>query len=331
MKSRSEINVLVTAAGGAPGYNVINALRKQREIKVRIIATDVEPLSPGMYLADKHYLVPKADDPKFINRILFICKKENIKVVFPGISYEFPTFSKNKKKFESEGIKIPISDWPVIEICADKIKTYRFFRINKIPTPKTYLPKELPKKLTFPLIIKPRISSGTKSVFKIKNAKELKFFLPRVKKPVIQEFVEGEEYTIDAVADFKSNLIAAVPRRRLGIMDGKSVKGVTVKDAKLVLMIKGLFKKLELVGPANIQCFRKGNDYLFTEVNCRFAAGGLPLAVAAGVNIPLILLKICLGERVDRRKIKYRNNLYMLRYLTEIFIEEKRKGLFSKI
>jgi carbamoyl-phosphate synthase large subunit len=331
LKSKSEIRVLVTAAGGAPGYNVINALKRQKEKKVKIIATDIDFLSVGLYLADKHYLVPKANDPKFIDEILSICKKENIKVIFPGISHEFPAFSKNKKIFEAQGIKIPISDWSTVQICADKIRTFRFFKKNKIPTPKTYLAKDLPKKPIFPLIIKPSVSSGTKNVFKIENIEELKFFLPRVKKPVIQEFIEGQEYTIDAAADFESNLIAAIPRLRLETMDGKSIKGVTVKDDVLVSMIQEIIKKLKIVGPANIQCFKQNNNYLFTEVNCRFAAGGLPLAVAAGVNIPLLLLKICLGEKIDRKKIKPREKLYMIRYFSEIFIEEKKKGLFSRV
>ena len=36
----------------------------------KIIATDFSPYAPALYFADKQYLVPKIDDPKYIDIIL---------------------------------------------------------------------------------------------------------------------------------------------------------------------------------------------------------------------------------------------------------------------
>lgn len=54
----------------------------------RIIATDNSPYAPALYLADKQYIVPKINDPEYINVLLDICKKEQINVITTFIDPE---------------------------------------------------------------------------------------------------------------------------------------------------------------------------------------------------------------------------------------------------
>ena len=61
------------------------------------------------------------------------------------------------------------------------------------------------------------------------------------------------------------------------------------------------------------------------ELNPRFSAGGLPLSVASGPNMPLMLLEM-IYEGSVKAHLEYERGLYMVRYLTEIFLREEASG-----
>jgi len=321
MLQKDKIKVLITSAGSTNGVNVIKALKEQKEIKLSLIAADMNPLAAGFYMANKHYVIPEANAPDFIPNILKICKKEKIKIIIPTFSYELPFFAKNKKLLEKEGIKMAISEYKTLLITENKIKTYEYFKKWKIPFPKVYTEKEIKKKkVKFPVIIRPIEESGSKGVTKVVNWKELYFFKNYIKNSFIQEFVEGEEYTIDGLNDLKGRMVAASPRIRLEIKGGLAVKSITVNCPEMVKLTKKIVEGFKIKGPFNIQCIKKGKEIKFIEVNSRFPSGGLPLTVKAGLNIPLILIKLLLGKKI--KKIKIKPNIVMTRYWDAIILKK---------
>ena len=70
------ITVLLTSAGVATAVNVIHALRHSTLLDVKIVSVDMDPFSAGLYLADKHHMVPPAKKPQYLDEILKICKSE---------------------------------------------------------------------------------------------------------------------------------------------------------------------------------------------------------------------------------------------------------------
>ena len=118
------MNICITSAGSINGVNVIKALQKEIEwqkewgkniskeyrIKLNLVAVDADKLGAGLYMVDRDYVVPKADNKKFIPELLKICKKEKIDVLLPILSYEIPVIIKNKKRFENIGVKMAVSD-----------------------------------------------------------------------------------------------------------------------------------------------------------------------------------------------------------------------------
>lgn len=317
------VNVLMTSAGATNGINTIKALKRQNEIDISITAVDVNPLSAGLYLSDKHYLVPRATDKAFIPTILDICETERISVIIPIYSAELPVFARNKELLEEKGVKMALSPLETIEICGDKMKTFQFFEEHNIPYPRIYSREELANEdIKFPLFIKLRKGSGSKDARQINNREELNFFLNYVKDPIVQDFVGGEEYTIDIVCDLKGKMIEASPRVRIQIKGGLAVKAVTVRDETLINYARKIVEELGIIGPANVQCKIEDGNIRFLEVNCRFPSGGLPLAVAAGLNIPLIVVKMLLG--MDIGEINVKDGVTMIRYWDALFVEEKK-------
>ena len=93
MTRLNKVNVLVTAAGAPGGPCIIKALRSIKERKLHIIATDVRLDAPGLYLADKFYIVPKGHDPKYVDTMINICKSERVNALLPLSSMELKALS----------------------------------------------------------------------------------------------------------------------------------------------------------------------------------------------------------------------------------------------
>lgn len=309
------LTILRTAVGCPASISFIKELKKR---KVRVIGTDCNPLSVGFYVCDKWYVVPRGDDPNFIKKILEICKKEKVNAIISGPEEELISLSRNKELFEKIGVLVLSPDFKSVDICADKLKTHRFFEKNNIPTPKIYGKDDV----KFPAIIKPRFGRGGKEVYRVDSLSELEPIIEKVTDPIIQEYVSGTEYTIDTFADLDGNPLSIVPRIRIQVESGISVKGITKFDKELIEYSKKIVKELKLVGPACIQVIK--NDNLgpkFIEINPRFGGGSI-LSIKADPTIIDNLLKIIRGEKPIPSK-GFKENLMMLRYYAEVFIGEE--------
>ncbi|MCM8831834.1 MAG: ATP-grasp domain-containing protein [Candidatus Omnitrophica bacterium] len=320
-----KVNILITSVSRKVWLvNVFKDALKECGAKGKVISVDINPLSAGLYVSDKYYFVSSSSKTDFIPSILKICKKEDIKLIIPTRDKELLLFAKNKEKFKKQGIYVMVSDPEVVEICNDKYKFYHFLMRNNISTAESYLPNKIKfSSLIYPVIIKPRYGSGSRSIFKAESQRELKFFINYVSDPIIQEFVNGEEYTVDLFSDFNRRVISIIPRQRIETFCGESYKGKTVKDFKIIECAKILAEKLGTIGHITIQCIKKGNRVKFIEVNPRFGGGAI-LGIKAGANTPLLLLNIILGKKIEPQIGKFKENLVMLRYTKDLFILNKR-------
>ena len=144
------------------------------------------------------------------------------------IDDELSLLSENLKTFDDLGTKVLVSNHKTNLIYSNKEKTSNFFK-NNIPCPKTYnFEKQHSKKRFIPLDFKTCFWKFFKNVFKLENKKDLEYFYPKLEKPIIQEFIIGEEYTIDTYFNFEGKLKCVVPRRRLEVRSGEVSKSITV-------------------------------------------------------------------------------------------------------
>lgn len=325
MAQERPITVLVTAAGSMPAVGIIRALRGQRELAVRVVSADIYPLSTGRYLSDGFSVVPPATSETYFDAVLKLCLREHVRVVFPILNEEQVVLADQRERFERAGIRVIVNDAEVVRLTVDKYRTYQFCRARAIPTPLTLLPDEVERSaLRFPVMVKPRTGSGSAEVFRVDDARELEFFLSRLHEPIVQQFVQGQEYTIDVLTDFAGNVLSVVPKARAATKAGVQVKGCTVCDPRLLAYGEKIAHAFQLAPRANIQCIESGGELHLIEVNPKFPAS-LALTVAAGVNTPLLLVMMCQGRRIAPMIGKFRDGLVMLRYWQEVFVE--RTGL----
>ena len=81
---------------------------------------------------------------------------------------------------------------------------------------------------------------------------------------------------------------------------------------------KRIVEALGLVGPSNVQLIKRGEELIFLEVNPRFASGSMPLATGAGLNIPLLMIKLMLDEPIG--ELRFEDGKKMIRYWDAIVL-----------
>jgi len=319
-----KVNVLFTSVGRR--VELIKAWKKayvDLDIDGEIIGTDIDPLAPASDFVDSFYIVPQSKHEDFIPTIQEICIENNINLLFPLNDNDLLPLSSGKTILEKNEIIVAVSQMKSIDTTVDKWSTYQFFKNVGIKTPKTWLPNDN-NKSDFPLLIKPRNGSAGKDVIKVNDKRELEFYIPRIEKPIIQEFINGPEITTDVICDFKGSIIGIVNRERLEVRCGEVAKGRTIYNKNIIKDCEKIVGNLNIVGPITVQCILEGNDAYFIEINARYG-GGSPLGFAAGVQSPHWYLSIRSGIELDLPSLgSYKQNLYLSRYDNSIFIDERK-------
>lgn len=315
-------NILILSAGRR--VELIQAFKKAAKklnINSSIIAADMSGLAPALYFADKHKLIPAISDPSYIDNLILLCNEENIKLVVPTIDTELLILAENKRRIESETTaKVMISDLNLIKMCRDKIKTSDDLSSNGFLVPYLYSNQDImQEKVTYPCFIKPKSGSSSINAFKVNNDKELELYTKFIPDYMLQEYVGGEEYTVDVMLDFDSNPITIVPRLRLATRSGEISKGLIVKNRFIIDTIKEMMIKFKFIGHITIQ-LKIDKEIKFIEINPRFG-GGAPMSIAAGADSCENLYRLLMGENLTYNE-NYDDNVYFLRFDSSIMIRK---------
>lgn len=316
-------NILITSASRK--VSLVRNFKKALGNQGKIIAADINPESPALYFADDYLIVPRSDNPNFIDFIVDFCKNNSIKLIIPTRDEELSLFSKNKEIFDEINVKIMVSDVETIEICQNKVKFIDFCKNNGFGIPKTYENTHSINKTDFPLFLKPVVGKSGVDTFKIDSFENLTEILSKENDFIIQECVEAPEYTIDLFADFKGRVISAVPRQRVHVWGGESLITKTVKNDLIINESVRLAERLKLKGHNTIQCFFDGENIKFIEVNPRFG-GAASISFEAGANSALFLIKLLDNEKIESRIGEFNDNLVSLRFVEDYFIDGNDLG-----
>lgn len=319
-----DINILILSAGRRVELvKCFKEAAKELNIKSDIVTADISETAPATYFGDKNYIIPRIGERNYIDSIIEICREEKIKLIVPTIDTELAILAENKELIEENtNAKVLVSSKEVINICRNKINTSVFFEENGFGVPRLITDYHLSTgNYKFPLFIKPLDGSSSINTFRVNNRLHLDFFIKYVKNPIIQEFIEGKEYTIDAFMDFEGNPITIVPRERIATRSGEISKGKIVKDRELIDEIKKVISVLRPIGHITFQCMKTLDGIKFIEINPRFG-GGAPMSIKAGANSPMNLYKLLIEEKLTYNE-DYEDNMMALRFDDSIFINKE--------
>ena len=313
------MNVLITAASRR-----VALVRLFKEAVApcggKVIAVDYETHSPALFFADKWFKAPLVKDPDYLSVIKRISIDENVSLIIPTIDPELSLWAENRDLFENDGIHVSISDPKTIDVLTDKWKTYQEFIQKELPFPHSFLPDKSFLPSEFPLFIKPRRGRGSVGAFPVRNKREYLFFVDYVKEPLLQTYLEGKEFTVDALFDRRGTLVRCVPRFRMVIRSGVSDRVKTFRDQNLTNLVTKIGQTFSFQGAINIQGKIHQDSITFFEINPRFS-GGIQLSAAAGTSFAQLLVLEAQGKTLQPDLLDYTPGMIMTSYEDSLFLD----------
>ena len=335
MNGLKDITVLITAAGNVFMPGTTACITDNGERNVRLIGADMNDDRTMLQMCDTYYPVPRGDDPSYIDTLLEICKKESVDILIPIMSVELNTLAENRSRFKEVGTVVSVSDIEALRISNNKLNLFNYMKSQGIPCAEYSAINsieeldEAVKKMGYPqkkVCIKATSGSGSRG-FRILDESRSRFdmfmndkastcytTLNEIKdilaetevfpELIVMEYLPGNEYTIDLVADH-GRVLYNCCRKSLGMENSIMLDGIVVNNEQALSICKTVTEKLGLDG--NIGFDVKENEYgrpLIMECNPRVTAG-IPVFAAAGVNLPYLNIKRLLGEELPVCKLIY--------------------------
>lgn len=323
------MNILFCSVGRR--CELLKNFRKSMGNEGKIVATDISLTAPAIYMADKHYIVPRIDDDNYIPTILDICKREEIQAVTTLIDPEIMILAKNRSEFEGIGVEVLVPYKEAAEICFDKYVMYEYLKEKNIRTVLTYSDIESFKvgkskgEIHFPVFVKPRRGSGSVGARRVEDMGTLEKAMIEDPSLIIQEFM-GDALDIDAdiyVDTISNQAVSLFSKKKLETKIGGASKTISFKDDKLNQFAIEALKVFKFSGPIDMDFWYRDGEYYLSEVNPRFGGGYLH-AYGAGVdfvklienNVNGIKNKPCFGN--------YEEDVVMMMY-DSVVIEKIEK------
>ena len=346
----SEVTVLLTCAGGVISPSQVGSFRVNPEGRsIRVIGTDMTVPCVAQYLTDKFYQVPYGSAPNYVDKIMDICRKESVDVIFPASHEEAIALTSERAAIERSGTKIAVSRRDVLELAFNKALAYRKLRDSGLPCPDFRVVRNL---VEFEdaaaelgigdrkVVMKPVLTRGGRGarvltkggmagsllgekpgyletgygeiVRTLSQLEERDF--PEL---VLMEYLPGPIYSVDFLTKDGKALIV-VPKVRIVGNASQTIVGMVKRNKDVEEAISSISEAFGFDYNVNIEmgCNEAGVALPF-DFNPRMAAS-VAFCSAAGANLVYYALKLALGENVP--KVEVKDGVMMLRYFKELYV-----------
>lgn len=292
------INVAVTGVGGGCGQSIIRALQMS-SLDLKIFAVNYDTDGAGLYFSGVKPIVLGKPEKSFDDMIKFV-QENHIDALIPGSDHDLAPLSlyptvinalvqpfqlcqmSNDKALTVTGmygLRSPVSAWgPVMDTDVEALGGY-------------------------PLIVKPRFGMTSRGVQKVNDSEELDFYYRRTHRPIVQQYIDGDEYTCALYFDKSSQYRFGFQMKR-ELYAGTTYKAEVTDDPVVwEFMEKAgrlLSERYKASGPLNIQIrVQDGKAYLL-EINAR-CSGSTAIRASFNYNEPEMLIRErILGEKIEK-------------------------------
>ena len=333
------VTVMMSASGSQFAPGIIKCFKDNGEREIKVVGGDMGTDPTNKYLVDKFYRVPAVKDPSYAYVLLDICKKEKVDIFFPQMSAELPVLLENISRFDDAGIKVSITRNDSLYIANNKLRLFEFMRENNIPVSNFAVISSLadfdkairevgyPEK---PVCVKLTESSGARGVRVIDDSKS-RYHIFAHEKPdsfyisyedmkktledayefpelMVMEYLSGDEYNVDLIAD-NGRVMYMAGRRNPVMVMSITQESVLEKNEEAYRIAEQIVEKLGLDGVIGIDYkFAEDGSCRLLEINPRIDAT-VSIFAAGGLNLPYLQVKHLLDEELPEVEVRYGTRL----------------------
>lgn len=327
------LTVLITACGNAYMPGTCKTIKENGEREIRLIGADMNKDDTILEMCDAYYQVPSGNDPKYVENLLDICRKERADILIPIMALELEALSANKERFEAIGTKVSISDNEQLKIANNKLLLFNFLKSEGLPCPNYYPVRSLDDvdkaidKIGLPIVFKTAEGSGSRGMRIIDDSKS-RFDILFHEKPnssyttlkefkeilvegggkfpemIAMEYLPGSEYTVDLLVEH-GDVKYSMCRRGLNIQTSIILDGVVEDRPRITEMCNEIAFRLKLTGNVGFDVKERSDGTpVIMECNPR-ATAGVAEFVPSGVNFLYLCIKMMMGEKLPVLKPRY--------------------------
>lgn len=317
-----EDRILVTDAEQRKSVPIVRALGRHG---LRVVCGESSRWSMGFYsrYCTERYVYPKPEDEdQFVEWLIQKAKERAFNILFPIDERTMNPVTKHLTELKKY-LHVPVVEYPTYMIARDKWQTAETAQKVGIPAPKTWCffsvdeMHDKRNEVQFPCVIKPRSSTGSRGIRYVSTPKDFDRCYHEVHRaypfPLVQEFLPpgGDTFGVEMLVDH-GNVVAHFMHRRLRefpVQGGPSTLRESVYDKELVQKAERLLTSIGWHGVAMVEFKVDPRDGIskLMEINPKFW-GSIALAIAAGVDFPVLLYRLVKGEKIEARP-PYRLNV----------------------
>ena len=328
--------ILITCIGGHFSYQVVSSIRKEKNLSKFILGVDVNP-NINAFFVDKFETVPRADlsKEKYVNKIVYLCKKYKIDTILPSSENETLAISKYINLFTKLKIKTSVSSFETVNLMTDKLKMFEYLsncdvdvgewkkidNFNDTINALNYFGYPSKK-----VVIKPRFGSGSRGILIVNHKKssfvsllkdrfcgegswevikeELKNLNKSLDNCFAMPYHEGKTFDVDCVVK-AGDLVLAMPRLRVYENPlSPTNQGCIVSANKIIYnYCEKLVNAFKIHGACDFDIvIRKDLRPQLLDSSCRLS-GSVGASLVAGINVTVELIKMLHGKKLNKFKL----------------------------
>jgi carbamoyl-phosphate synthase large subunit len=290
------------------GFEIF-AYETELDAPISVVGTII----PGKVWADKSIVLHLSETIEKLKPDLVIPLSDRATKILSSINYQ----------------NIVTSSEETNSICLNKKHMEDVFKVE------TFYPNPIPGQF---VILKPIYGANSKGI--IKNIAYNDYVSKKTeydKTYIAQQQIESDfEISVDTYFNKSSEMIDAVPRKRIDVSGGEVIRSSTLSRDNsfgVIDLVRKIGKQIKLVGPTCVQFIinEEIHKAYLMEINARFG-GGVTLSLTAGFNqIELLKKEWINNEIIKPSEIAWKSNLNMIRYFSDTFEQEYEHKTISNI
>jgi carbamoyl-phosphate synthase large subunit len=267
----NRLKALITGCGGDIGQSIGKILKSKPGFFSLVFGADLHEEHAGKFIFDDCFVLPRCNDDGYQAAVTQLIQEHQIDIVIPISEPELRHIEKLQYQDDFFGKPVIMANKKSLHIGFDKKLTADFLAQHGLPFPYTQLISAY-QKSTFPVLIKSRDGSGSKSIHVVNSKEEMDLFQIIYPDFIVQEYLSNDEgeFTCGLFRSSTGEVRDIILKRKL--MGGFSGYGTRQEHSDISQLLHQIAILLDLRGSINVQLrLVKGTPIVF-EINPRFSS-----------------------------------------------------------